>query len=88
MRIRDIQQFIKKMLIRDVDAMIDLVDDAKKIATELLTEATSAEHILQYIEGAILEILIIATMLSVDVERVLSETLRRIEAKRLRFFAE
>lgn len=88
MRIGDLQRIIRKLIEEGSDAILDLVNDAKSIVAELLNEAESLESILQYIEGAILEIFVIATMLKIDVEKVLRNSLGRIETRRMKYYAE
>jgi len=88
LRIGEFQRIIRKLINEKSDAIIDLVHDAQMITLELLQEATNAESILQYIEGALIEIFIIATLLKIDVEKVLYRTLRRFEAEKVRSYAE
>ncbi|MEX0569486.1 MAG: hypothetical protein Q6363_010095 [Candidatus Njordarchaeota archaeon] len=88
MRIGDLQRIIRRLIDEGSDAILDLVNDAKSIAVELLNEAENVESILQYIEGALLEIFIIATILRIDIEKVLRDSLRRIETKKMKYYAE
>ena len=88
MKIGDLQRIIRRLIDEGSDVIMDLINDAKSIAIELLNEAENIEAILQYIEGALLEIFIIATILKIDIEKVLSETLRRIETKKIKYYAE
>jgi len=88
LKIGEFQRIIKKLINERSDTIMDLLYDAQTITAELLQEATNAEAILQYIEGAILEIFIIATLLKVDIEKILKETLRRLENKKMRPCAE
>ena len=61
------------------------------ITLELLQEATNAESILQYIEGALIEIFIIATLLKIDVDiwmrwsMLTDEELEKLEKEGLDF---
>jgi len=88
LRIGEFQRIIKKLISEGSDTIVDLLHDAQIITLELLREANTAESILQYIEGAILEIFIIATLLKVDVEKVIRESLKRLETKKYRPYAE
>ncbi len=88
LRIGDLQRIIRRLIDEGSDAILDLVNDAKSIAVELLNEAENVESILQYIEGALLEIFIIATILRIDIEKVLRDSLRRIETKKMKYYAE
>jgi len=88
LKISELQRLIKRLINEGSDIIMDLVHDAQTIASELLREAMNAEAILQYVEGAILEIMIIATLLRIDVEKVLQGTLKRLETKRIKYYAE
>lgn len=88
MRIGDLQRIIRRLIEEGSDVILDLVNDAKSIVAELLDEAENAESILQYIEGALLEIFIIATILKIDVEKVLRDSLGRIETRKMKYYAE
>ena len=88
MRIGEFQKIIEKLISERSDMIMDLVYDAQTITAELLREAANVESILQYIEGALLEIFIIATLLKIDVEKILRETLKRLENQKVRLYAE
>jgi len=67
----------------------DLLRDAEKLAMELLGETFSnTEAILQYLEGALLELIILATLLKVDMEKLLKGFFNRLAIRKLKPYAE
>lgn len=75
MNIRDIQTLLKALMnsprhVRD-ENLFSVIDNAKETLLDIVLEGTSREELL----NAILELLVIATMLNIDIEGELTKIL-------------
>ncbi len=88
-RLSELQRVIKKLILEKDPDISDLLKDAKRLAEELLVEANLDVHMIyQYLEGALLEMVILATLLRVDIEKMLKNFFDRLATKNSRIYAE
>lgn len=89
MRISELQNLIARIITTNPTSIYDLLEDAKKLALELMKESNfNAEFLVQYFEGALLEIFILATLLQIDIEKLVENSIMRITTKAFGSLAE
>lgn len=72
LKISEFQNFIRKLLWEGSSSIEEFLADAKRLASEIQMESNfDSDVINKYLEGAFLEMVILATLLKVNIEELL-----------------